>query len=80
MKPFLLVLLISLLCTNPALAKDGNCKCIFKVQKEQLEQVSANSTRPVICDSCKERCELLIDKVKEEQKAKDVTLEKFSCS
>ncbi|WP_367605726.1 hypothetical protein [Legionella sp. W05-934-2] len=73
-------LLACLMMPNMAFSKDGYCKCYFNVQKTELEQVTANSRRPVICESCQSRCELLIDRVKKEQSTDKVTLDKSECS
>lgn len=83
MKGLLIILSTLLFLPHIAYATDGYCKCIFKVKpkgSEKIEQVSANSRRPVICESCESRCSLLIDRVKNERNSDDVILDKAECS
>ena len=79
MKTWMVLIATLLLLPSIASAEDGYCKCVYKVQKEQLEQVTANSRRPVICDSCDNRCRLLIDRIKKEHQSEDVQLDKAEC-
>lgn len=80
MKTLIFILFSGLLLPALAYSKDGYCKCIFHAKKEEVEEVTANSRRPVICESCESRCSLLIDRVKEKHHTDEVKLVEFDCS